>query len=412
MNIGKKSDLSSLLDISHNVLQYCVDYIMTNRIVVENNNTILSITDIPNNELYIPSYFNTKTLKDFNPPHNISPRLLSSIMTMACGIAKSRTVLRKRQLYVMDMLFCEGKDYSKLYEICIEPLTLPIIKKEYLEISSKNTRVINKDFKEFDYFVEIWATGFNRISIPIKLDKRDKKWLERGYTRCPSYLITKDYIEIRYEKNIEIKKVGNKIGCDPGIKTPWSLSNGFNIDTDIHGYTLQKILNKIENTKPGSKGRIRALKHRDNFLGYIRNQMKLDDVKEIGYEDLEGLSKLGANRFWNYNFAKVLMEQKCEENGVRFTLQERTYRSQRCSSCGWVHKSNRSGKIFVCTNCGYTCDSDINAANNHAEEIPNIDAIRKMKMNIKGFFLLKSGCYDRHGEEIRVPHTHKMYNIT
>ena len=40
------------------------------------------------------------------------------------------------------------------------------------------------------------------------------------------------------------------------------------------------------------------------------------------------------------------------------------YTSQRCSSCGHVHRSNRSGDVFRCRRCGLTLHADINAARN------------------------------------------------
>ena len=43
--------------------------------------------------------------------------------------------------------------------------------------------------------------------------------------------------------------------------------------------------------------------------------------------------------------------------------------SQRCSQCGYTHKSNRKGKTFKCLHCDFIGDSDLNAASNHAIEL-------------------------------------------
>lgn len=41
------------------------------------------------------------------------------------------------------------------------------------------------------------------------------------------------------------------------------------------------------------------------------------------------------------------------------------YTSQRCSQCGHTDKRNRVGQaLFVCQKCGFTCNADLNAANN------------------------------------------------
>lgn len=43
------------------------------------------------------------------------------------------------------------------------------------------------------------------------------------------------------------------------------------------------------------------------------------------------------------------------------------YTSLRCSGCGWIDKNSRKSQAeFVCTNCGFTCNADLNAAINIA----------------------------------------------
>jgi transposase len=43
------------------------------------------------------------------------------------------------------------------------------------------------------------------------------------------------------------------------------------------------------------------------------------------------------------------------------------YTSLRCSRCGWIDKNSRKSQAgFVCTNCGLTCNADLNAAINIA----------------------------------------------
>ena len=58
----------------------------------------------------------------------------------------------------------------------------------------------------------------------------------------------------------------------------------------------------------------------------------------------------------------------CEDCGASLLLQTNAYRSQHCSSCGFVHKLNRKKgtKQFICLNCGNTIDADLNAALNHS----------------------------------------------
>ena len=96
------------------------------------------------------------------------------------------------------------------------------------------------------------------------------------------------------------------------------------------------------------------------------------------------------------------MEALSEELGVQFNLKSSTYKSQRCSCCGWVRKSNRKGKNFTCSCCGLMIDSDLNAAENNEIELPEIPySFRNKKLNIVGFYLLESGIFTSKGESLQ-----------
>jgi hypothetical protein len=99
-----------------------------------------------------------------------------------------------------------------------------------------------------------------------------------------------------------------------------------------------------------------------------------------------------------------------EELGVQASFQSSPYRSQRCSSCGLVLKSNRKKKLYSCS-CGYTEDSDINAANNHEVELISLPVgLSHLGINnINGFYWKPSGVFDLNGKEITVPNTIKSY---
>ena len=65
-----------------------------------------------------------------------------------------------------------------------------------------------------------------------------------------------------------------------------------------------------------------------------------------------------------------------------------TYTSQRCSECGWVRRRNRKGKQFKCGKCGYSHDSDLNAARNISFGLSKVTKKeRLMKKNRIGFYL-------------------------
>lgn len=78
------------------------------------------------------------------------------------------------------------------------------------------------------------------------------------------------------------------------------------------------------------------------------------------------LSKATAEQGF-YEFIRQ-MKYKCEFNGIEFIQADRFYPSSKiCSCCGCV-KSNLklSDRVYVCPDCGFTIDRDLNAAINLA----------------------------------------------
>jgi hypothetical protein len=75
-----------------------------------------------------------------------------------------------------------------------------------------------------------------------------------------------------------------------------------------------------------------------------------------------------------------------------------------------VLKSNRKGKVYICKNCGTSLDSDLNSAINNEMDLPEIlYDLRRLKLNIKGFFWKPEGIFTLTGEALRVPHTNDEY---
>jgi hypothetical protein len=103
---------------------------------------------------------------------------------------------------------------------------------------------------------------------------------------------------------------------------------------------------------------------------------------------------------WTHSLIKKKVLALAEQNGVHFVQQDSKYRSQRCSSCGLVKKSNRKGEIYSCS-CGIKIDSDLNAARNHEVDLPDVGFLGKL--NTTGFYWLDSGVFDLHGGSLQSP---------
>jgi transposase len=90
----------------------------------------------------------------------------------------------------------------------------------------------------------------------------------------------------------------------------------------------------------------------------------------VAFEDLTRIRKRISNlpKFQQWLFKKVrkYTEYKLERYGVTVETVKPAYTSQRCShtDCDCVDEDNRDGKHFECVECGYTVNSDYNAAKN------------------------------------------------
>lgn len=90
------------------------------------------------------------------------------------------------------------------------------------------------------------------------------------------------------------------------------------------------------------------------------------------------------------------LKQTAEQQGVLVEQVCPTYTSQRCSCCGWTRKRNRNGKIFKCSNCGYTIDADFNASVNISLDlIPIGKSERCKRLNLTGFFWQEQSCLSK-----------------
>lgn len=166
-----------------------------------------------------------------------------------------------------------------------------------------------------------------------------------------------------------------------------------------HGHTLKSICQTISRRKSGSKGTQRTRQHRKNFVGWSLNQISFAHVKQINLEEVINLRR-GKKQFnkslmhWTYTQIREKIERLADEKGFLLHSTSSSYRSQRCSRCGWVLKTNRKGKTFTCSVCNFTHDADLNAASNHSFDLVEIPKwVRRRKLNCKGFYWLETGLF-------------------
>ena len=401
MNVKKKHRYDLLLDDMAEHRNYIIDYLWNNEIDITTTKNNHYYFNILKNNLNVPSVLPCTKFKN----GIFCTRMVSSLVTQSLAIIRSITEDRRKQWYVLKELQRSKENCSKLQsKIDSNPLTQPVVKTNSFELSNKNAVFVrNKDgslfkTKKYDCFIKLWGLGkkYGIIIVPIKLTEMDKKFMEMGGDLLNSFLLTKDCIEFRYKMNIELKTVGITVGCDSGRNTLLSFSDRQQTTLDIN-----KLINKKLQKKPGSKGRKKAEVEEKQLINKEVKSIDFSNFKQLNYEHilLQGLGMKTAR--WIYGYLENIVEMRCEMEGVLFVTHTSPYMSQRCSSCGWVCKANRKGKIFRCRHCNHADDADINSAINHSGHLYDLSglfcSIKENKLSKIGFFWTPNGIYDKDG---------------
>ena len=252
----------------------------------------------------------------------------------------------------------------------------PVYRKDSIDFDQRFLD-IQFDNNSFDVWIKLNCIG-KKISIKLpgrkhkhffKYNRKDNQWTLKKSIRLRK-VGKKYFIDLIFEKSTpDLKSKGSEIGLDIGYKKLIVTSEGKKYDTG-----LEKIYEKISRKKQGSKAFKRSLVERDNKINESINQLPFGQIKVIVAEDLKNVKHKSKRRIrkkfnnklqrWSYSKVLNMLSLRCEESGIFFKKVPPAYTSQKCSSCGFTHKDNRSGEKFLCVNCKNNLDADYNAALN------------------------------------------------
>jgi transposase len=413
-NTGKLNSLKEFLVEYNKVKWEFVDYLWNNRICWNNK-----ILDIKNNKLDCPKFISTTNIPIDT---DLSARAIKLTSGEALGIIKSQIEKRRKQFYILnkkqrDMdIISSAKIQSKIDS---HPLIKPTKTKNILFANLDSLccnfkeEINNKNFNGFLELTSLWKNQHRfKIHIPIKYTRNTNKFKNNNWELKTSWHVQLNQVSSRWEKEIP-KSMGTKIvGADQGATTCISLSDKQVTGKNKAGYDLADIMKILARKQPGSNGYKKAQDHRVNYINWAIKQLNLDNIKELRLEYLYLLrngnktSKF-LNR-WTYTQINRAIYNACELHGVQVIEQAATYRSQRCSGCGWVQKTNRKRKEFICASCGFIEDADINGALNHEVDLYQLPfGFYQLKLNNTGFYWLSTGVFNINGQELIVPDVYK-----
>ena len=251
-----------------------------------------------------------------------------------------------------------------------------------------------------------WTVERHRVKIPTLGFVRLK---EKGYIHTNSDVTsgTVSFEAGRYFVSVLVKETPNQenkpysegIGIDLGIKEFAVVSNGTekkNVNKSKKVKKLEKKLRreqrrlsrKYENKKKGAATKSakniekqilkvqklhQTLKNiRHDYLNKMVNELAKIKPAFITIEDLNikgmmknrHLSKAIAQQ--NFYYFRGKLENKCKLNDIELRVVSRFYpSSKKCACCGKIKKDLKlSDRVYVCKECGYENDRDLNAAIN------------------------------------------------
>ena len=411
-NIGKLPILEEFVKEYRSAVKLCVNHIWNLKIEWKKGR----IWDREKDLLDCPSMISTTGL-DYRGP--LSSRALKCAATQACGIVQAVVNKRKKDLRKVAWLKSINKIPSKgLQKRLDQGMTKPECESINCELNSICADIKFENGKRFDGFIQLkclWnrSSKYSRglhIRIPVKHYRRSLKWKKVG-TLLNSIHLNEASATLRWEVSRPHQvKTGRTIAIDQGKTDCLTTSDKQEFKKDIHGHTLESIIRKLANKKWGSDNFWKVAEHRKNHINWFVNQLNLTDVKEIKLEDIYNIN-YGRNvsrelKHWTNTQIREAICKLSEEAGVLFTLEENAFNSQRCNSCGWVQKSNRSGKKFKCKKCGHEEDSDFNASQNILIRDTLVKlpfGFRRHHLNLKGFYWTSTGLFDALRQELTVP---------
>lgn len=222
----------------------------------------------------------------------------------------------------------------------------------------------------FDYWLRISTLRRGkRVDLPVKGTRHLRKLLAYPGARIkPGCVIGgkpgKYWLSVWIDiPDMPAKTSGDVIGIDVGLNKLLATSDGH-----FYGTEMKAVCARVRRRKPGSRGKLRARKARDQYINQTVNELSWNDLRLVAVERLKNLKKgKSSNRGKNFRkalapwtYAHVLrrIESKARLNRVLRVEVNPRHTSQICPACSHRARSSRVNETFTCVRCGYTADAD------------------------------------------------------
>ncbi len=325
----------------------------------------------------------------------LSARAIQCSAKQASGIVRGTRKKNEQRMFIYNKLveqkfFKKARKLKKIIDNSL--ISKPNLNKIQPELDSRFVKIDLKNKTSFDGWITLMSLGNKlKLILPFKKSKHFNQLVESGNIKSGVRLSNDGFTFMFDLPDVELKKCGETIGLDVGIKNTFITSDNQKSLKDKHGWNLDSIQQKLARKKKGSKSFKKAQNHRDNYIHWSLNQLNLSEIKILKLEKIYQLRKgRKSSRWlshWTYTTLFDKLESLCLKSGVQILKVNPTYTSQRCSQCGYVRKSNRRGKLFKCNSCNFSCDADLNASKNIALDLVPIGKQERLQhKNRIGFY--------------------------
>ncbi|MBU4501244.1 MAG: transposase [Nanoarchaeota archaeon] len=228
------------------------------------------------------------------------------------------------------------------------------------------------------------TTVKGRIDVPIEIPEYYWKYLD--WSPQTAQVIKSGrglFIHITFSRNIDIPcSNGKTIGIDVGINhiavtSERKFFNGNKVKN--HRLKFKRLRTKLQaKGTQSSKRLLRKISGQEKrFKSWVNHNISKQIVNtcEAGdtiiMENLKGIRRNKGRKFnfwlhgWNFYQLQTFINYKAVRKGIRTVKVNPYLTSQACSKCGKL--GTRSKGFFVCSHCGYSLNSDLNASYNLAK---------------------------------------------
>lgn len=223
-----------------------------------------------------------------------------------------------------------------------------------------------------------------RVNVPTKIPDYFKKYTDWKVVSAKlSYNGHKLVLGIVVEERTpSVRPPNTIIGVDTGILNHAVLSN----DKFYRSSHIRKVKGEYQHIRRrlqakgtrSAKRKLKRLSGREKrFMADVNHQIANWILSQPF--DAVALEKLGIRRDkrlgrsfnrklgdWAFGQLQRFIEYKAEGQGKAVIYIDARYTSQRCSRCGDIRKSNRTGLVYRCKACAFELHADLNAARNIA----------------------------------------------